>query len=239
MVISILAAEHLSGLSLHRDTWMRFSHAHSDHPLAVVADLMQDEASKAPAQWKEWLFLLKCSQSGWWTLPLQEIKGALKPQTLWGLVVIIVQKLNLWCWCGKTTRRSVNGAKGRWGGGTNFLRQSETCCNSIHLRSFTAVHQFLWSCSWISDEGTCCKLGAPVPWWNTLPFTRHGGLLNTKRIRQTTKETHFHGILRPKVSLGHPWCTLQESSVNPKGSNIAGRAPINGLASLKFLIKLY
>lgn len=155
MVISILAAEHLSGLSLHRDTWMRFSHAHSDHPLAVVADLMQDEASKAPAQWKEWLFLLKCSQSGWWTLPLQEIKGALKPQTRWGLVVVIAQKLNLWCWCGKTTRRSVNGAKRRWGGRHKL---PPTVWNLLQLYSLEVIH-----CS------------APVPlklllnqWWRNL-----------------------------------------------------------------------
>jgi len=28
---------------------------------------------------------------------------------------------------------------------------------------FAAAHQFCWSCSWVSDQWSCCKSGAFVP----------------------------------------------------------------------------
>lgn len=37
-------------LMAYHDTGVRLTHAHSDHPLAVIPDLMQDEAFQAPAQ---------------------------------------------------------------------------------------------------------------------------------------------------------------------------------------------
>lgn len=36
-------------LTVHRDTRVRFNHAHSDHTLAVITDLMQDKASQGPS----------------------------------------------------------------------------------------------------------------------------------------------------------------------------------------------